>query len=115
MKRDQSAQDERQELPFLDGRSFLWTWERSATPILTCLLPNGQKILCVQTLHRRLFDPVAFVLEIDPEARSVPEIPLLAFFGLYLGRLALWYGEHDLQYNRRAWINVLLSLVGAGS
>lgn len=58
-------QDKRQEFSFLDGRSFLWTWERSAIPTLTCLLPNGQKILCVHTLRRRLFDPIAFVLEID--------------------------------------------------
>ena len=108
-------QEKRQELRFVDGRSFLWTWERSATPALTCLLPNGQKILCVQTLRQRLFDQVEFVLEIDQEARSLREIPLLAFFGLYLGRLVRWYSEHDLQYNRRAWINVFLSLLGAGS
>lgn len=104
--------EERQELRFAHGLSFIWSWQRSATPTLNCHLLDGPKILCIQTLRHRLTNPVESILQIELSARDFPETPLLAFFGFYIARLALWEGEHDLRYNPRAWINLLFAFLG---
>lgn len=104
---------ERLELLFIDGRSFTWTWKRSATPTLTCTLPNGQKALSVQTRRRRplVHNLKELVLEIDQEARDLPETSLLAFVGLYLGRLILVCAENDLKHRPLAWIELIFGLL----
>ncbi|HEU5380670.1 MAG TPA: hypothetical protein VFV38_35045 [Ktedonobacteraceae bacterium] len=102
-------QKERQEFRLTNGRGFIWTWKRSATPTLVCSLPGGQEVLRVQTLRQRLFHPVECIIEISPQEDEIPELSLLLFLGLYLGRLAIWSAEHDLKRNPRAWLNLLLS------